>query len=508
MKILKKAMPVMAILFLLVFTFTSVNTGINLIKNNDITHAYVTLVNIAASEQDLNTPEVASQIAQAEDEITNGLYFKAIKELSSVEYAYGEGSYIEPYIVNNNKTSVEKKNFGFHMICGSICLLMAFFQFWPSFRQKFKRIHRVFGSIFIVSGVSLCVSVLFYLVWSGPETTYEALTGQVGLYTLTGVTLMSIGISIFYLFRRQYNKHMGWMTIALGSFLTAPFQRYDWLVLAAVDTGQTHAVNNGLVDAILYTQAYLVAYLVFLMNRHYSPIRKNYPPSLSLSEIKKYGIIALSALGSISVFYYYVFTQGMADSDLVLSIVNEKAFIKETAVIFNQGAMMPFMFAAFSALLMCLGALLVIKQQPLKRSTNYKHYLYVLAGAGLGCIEISWGLNIGYPTMLNSPGGGHYVLWGILHLGFSAAVLYASLKNKQSLLKEWITMLWIMSFFSVAIFWMAGGVSVLNVIPQHYVDSRHLSVLLAAGVSQVIFLLAMISAIYGERRKHSPTYYF
>jgi hypothetical protein len=159
---------------------------------------------------------------------------------------------------------------------------------------------------------------------------------------------------------------------------------------------------------------------------------------------------------------------------------------------------MPFMFAAFSSLIMGLGAFLVITPISSKQGTNYKHYFYVLAGVGLACIEINWGLNIGYPTMLNSPGGGHYVLWGVLHLGFSVAILYASLANKQSLLKEWITMLWIMSFFSVTIFWLAGGVSLLDVVPQHYVESRHLSVLLAGGVSQLIFLSAMLTAIYGK----------
>jgi hypothetical protein len=493
-----KIMAVIAILFLLGFTFISVNTGINLIKNNDIAHAYEALVNIAASDQDSDNAHISRQISQAETEIVNGLYFKAIRQLSSVEYAYGEGSYIEPYIVNNNKTAVEKKNFGFHMICGAICLMMGFFQFWPYFRRKFRKTHRVFGSIFIVSGVALCISVLFYLAWSGPETTYEALTGQVGLYTLSGVTLMSIGISIFYLFKRQYNKHMGWMSIALGSFLTAPFQRYNWLVLAAADTGQTHAVINGLVDGILYTQAYLMAYLIFFMNRHYSPIKKNHMPLSRMPDMKKNGVIVLSVLGAVSVFYHYVFTQGMADSSGVLSIINEIAFIKETEVIFNQGFMMPFMFAALSSLMMGLGAFLVITQPSLTRGRNYKYYLYVLAGAGLAGIEISWGLNIGYPTMLNSPGGGHYVLWGVLHLGFSAAVLYASLTNKESLLKEWITMLWILSFLSVAIFWMAGSISLFDVVPPHYVESRHMSVLLAGGVSELVFLLAMLSAIYGN----------
>jgi uncharacterized membrane protein len=498
MRIFSKAMTVITILFVLVYSLNSANTGINIIKNNDVTHAYDALVNIATSEHDLNTPQVVSQISQAESEITNGLYFKAIRELSSVEYAYGEGGYIEQYIVNNNKTAVEKKNFGFHIICGAICLIMGFFQFWPYFRRKFRTMHRVFGSVFIVSGLALCISVLFYLNWSGPETTYEALTGYAGLYVLTGVTLMSMGTSIFYLFKRQYNKHMGWMSITLGSFLTAIFQRYDWLVVAAMDTGQTHAVMNGLVDAILYTQAYVIAYLIFFMNRHYSPLRKNHTPLSRLSSMKKYGMIALSVLGSLSVFHYYVFTQGMADSSVVLSVINEAAFIKETAVIFNQESMLPFMFAVLSSLMMGLGAFLVITPQSLTQGAHYKHSLYSLAGAGLAAIEISWGLNIGYPTMLNSPGGGHYVLWGILHLGFSAAVLYASLTNKQSLLKEWITMLWIMSFFSVTIFWMSGGLSLFDVVPPHYVESRHLSVLLAGGASAVVFLLAMRSAIHGN----------
>jgi uncharacterized membrane protein len=498
---LKKTMPAIAILFLLGFSVISVNTGMNLMKGTDNTDAYEALVSIAASQQDVNNTQVESQVLQSESEIANGLYFKTIRELSSLEYAYGEESYIEPYIVNNSKTVTEKRNFGLHMICGAICLMLGAFQFWPYFRRKYRKMHRVFGSVFILSGVTLSISVWFYLIWSGPEKTYEGITGQAGLYTLSGIVLLSMGVSVFYLCKREYNKHMGWMSIAFGSFLTAPFQRYDWMVLAALDTGQTHAVINGLVDAVLYTQAYAVAYLIFFMNRHFSPIKKHFTPYAYDSEIKKYGLIIISALGSISVFYYYFLTKGMAESGAVLGIINEKAFIKETAVIFNQGSAIPLMFATLSTIIMCLGAYLFSTKDSLKQGVNPTLYLYVLAGVGLACIEISWGLQIGYPTMLNSPGGGHYVLWGILHLSFSAAVFYAHLANKQSLLKEWIMMLWVLSFFSVSIFWLASGLSVLNVVPQHYIESRHISVLLAGGASTFIFLLAMIFAIYGIATK-------
>jgi hypothetical protein len=508
---LKKILAALAILFLLGFSIITVDTGVNFIKGSDNSQAYETLVKIATpsdkQEGSLqNAEQIENHMVQAEAEITNSLYFKTIRKLSSVEYAYGQGSYIEQYIINNNKTLVEKRNFGLHMICGAICLLLGAFQFWPRFRRRYRKIHRVFGGIFIVSGVTLSISVWLYLIWSGPEKTYEGLTGQAGLYGLSCIVLLSMAISIFYLFKRDYNKHMGWMAIAFGSFLTAPFQRYDWMVLAVLDTGQSHAVINGLVDAVLYTQAYAVAYLLFFMNRHLSPI-KSTPQSLNVkanvytSTFKRYGLIALSTFGAISVFYYYVFTQGMADSNAVLQIIDEKAFIKETVVIFKQGFAAPLLFAVSSALIMCLGAYFIHKLNSVCRIGKPALYLFVLAGILLACIEISWGLQIGYPIMLNSPGGGHYVLWGILHLLFSSAVVYAYWANKQSLLKEWITMLWILSFLPVSVFCLATGVSVLNVVPQDYIDSRHLSVLLAAGASTFIFLLAMIAAIYGSATK-------
>jgi hypothetical protein len=106
-------MAVFAILFVLGFTLISLNTEIYLIKNDDITHAYETLVNIASSHQDLNNQDISFQISQAGTGIASDLYLRTIRKLFSVEYAYGDGSYIEPYIVNKNKTVIEKKKIWF-----------------------------------------------------------------------------------------------------------------------------------------------------------------------------------------------------------------------------------------------------------------------------------------------------------------------------------------------------------------------------------------------------------
>ena len=132
--------------------------------------------------------------------------------------------------------------------------------------------------------------------------------------------------------------------------------------------------------------------------------------------------------------------------------------------------------------------------------------MFLTASVVVSIIELYWGLDIGYPTMLNSPGGGYYVLWGLLHFIFSVMVLWAYVMKKTSLLKEWITMLWILSFFSVMIFWLAKVISLVYEVPPIYVEGRHLSVLLTGGVSELIFLCAMLYAIYGSATKERAIY--
>ncbi|MFD2176851.1 DUF2306 domain-containing protein [Veronia pacifica] len=470
--------------FMLVFGFIASMTGWNLVQLKDVTRA-----NEALYE---NTTPEEFDYSEIESEIVNPTLFKLFRLLSSSEWAYGVGSYLEAYIAHDLRSDFEKINLGFHMFCGSACLILGVFQFWPAFRRKHRKIHRVMGSIYALCALALGLSVWVYLIYAGMDGTYDQLVGNWGLYILSGTEMFALFMAFYALKKRQYAQHLGWMAITLGSFLTAPWQRYNWMMLAWMDTGHTHQVINGAVDTVLYTQAYLTAYFVMVANRQASPTNTAFVFE-GYSQVFKRNIMTITALGVLTMFMFYAFSEGNFSSDGYGKLVNTDLLTREREVLFGSGSILVSLFALLTVGMMLVSGYMIIAYRK-------HHSLAYLLGAmciAIAMIELTWSHEIGYPTVHLSSGGSHYFGWGILHLLFGSMIVFAAIRRYELLLTEWTVMTWVLSFMPVGALWLSPIFSFIDVIPHAYIEGGHTSVLLNGGVMQTLFLIAMVLAIYG-----------
>ncbi|RXJ71523.1 hypothetical protein CS022_20770 [Veronia nyctiphanis] len=342
--------------FMLVFGFIASMTGLNFIQLKDASSAHLVLAEKG------NKNAEGFDYEPVEEELANPTYFNLLREASDPEYAYGDGSYLDAYSAHDERSNFEKKNFGIHMIAGSACLILAVFQFWPSFRRKHKKIHRVMGVLYVTAAFTLGINVWIFLVNAGVETTWDQLVGNWGLYILSSTEMLAICIAGFFLLKRQYGAHMGWMAVSLGSFLTAPWQRYDWLMLAWLDTGQTFQVINGAVDTVLYTQAYFTAYWVIVMNRQSSPEKPRFSFE-GLSSGASRSILGVTLLAVVTTFVFYTGSNGLFDSELVGQSMNFSMFEKEQQVLFGDNTFLFPLFIILALGMTTLSAYMLLNYQ-------------------------------------------------------------------------------------------------------------------------------------------------
>ena len=471
-----------------IFSHVAVTTAISFITLKDSSHAHSIL-----SQNDSDAVPDVTYYETLERELANPTLFSIFRKLSSPDWAYGENSYLqEAYVVHDDRSDFEKKNFGIHMIFGAICLLTAFFQFWPYFRKRYRKIHRILGSMYIISAFGLGISVWIFLIKAGMETTYDGIVGNWGLYLLSGTEMVAVAMAIRGLLKKQYGLHLGWMAISLGSFLTAPFQRYIWFMIAYFNPEQPHKIANGAVDTSLFTIAYLAAYGVFVLNRHYSRDHAG-RVAPSNNRLRSWMICVATAVGVLTMWFTYGPTHTFADSAAFSSMINLEYLKTEVAVVLSSGVGL----ASYSLLVsasMVMGAMWM-----LNKSIHVRLLCALaLANIAMGVIEVLWGVRIGMPTEFLNTGGSHYLMWGTLHLLFGILLLVGLVKGLHGLTHEWVVMTWILSFLPVGTAILVHTAMPYLGVPTEYIEGGHSYVLLQGGSMQTLFLLAMLAAIYGR----------
>ncbi|RXJ71521.1 hypothetical protein CS022_20760 [Veronia nyctiphanis] len=477
-------------IFLLIFSFIAAKTGWNFIQLKDPSTAHQIL------EAQGKSGNEDFDYAPVEEELVNPTFFSLMRELSDPEYAYGEESYLEAYAGHDARSEFQKKNFGLHMIAGSACLITGFFQFWPAFRRKNRKIHRVMGVLYVISAFTLGISSWIYLGNAGFETTFDSLAGNWALYILSSTEMLAICIAGFFLLRRQYAAHMGWMAISLGAFLTAPWQRYDWLMLSWLDTGQTFAMINGVVNTVLFTQGYFTAYWVMVMNRQSSPLNKTYNFE-GFSLFAKTSVFSVTAIAVIATFVFYIGSNGIYGSELVGQSINFDLWDREQQIILADFSFLYPLFITLTLVMTTLSAYMML---------NYRLHdglAYLLGGVAIviGLIELNWGVKIGYPTQYLSSGGSHYIGWSFLHIVFGILLIAGRYLRWNLLQVEWTMILWVLSLSMASLPLIASVSSLFEVFPKIYVDGGQSAILIVGGIMQGLVIIAIAVATHGPATK-------
>lgn len=493
---MKKVIPVLLIICMTLFSMLAISIGVKLATENP--------------EKSIQSYEILNTKANAGDNLEHSLEKDQIpaKSLfgiyhtlsSSAKYAYGDGSYLEAYDAHSRRKGMEKISLYLHIILGGIILFTGCFQFWIWFRKRFKKLHRVFGIVYCVSAIGLGFFVLTYLSMAGIETTHEEYIGYLGLHILNVTTVIPVFISIYYLYKKEYTKHLGWMALSFGSILTAPTQRISWGILAYLDIGQTHAVSNSIVDTYLFASCYIVGYILFCWNRLSFPLQVK--DTIETKPYKRVIVYIFSILAVITVVFHYCFTNGMEDSELAQLVITSAVITQEKSIVYSN-SLVPFLYGICNSASLVLGAYLV----SVNNLRNKRYWLcFMVCVFVMACIEIFWGYKIGLPTTLHGVGGSYYMFWGIVHLFFVILLLYAAkYKEKEvaSFFQEWNGYLWILLFAAAARYWFIYIHAFLkDYIADVYIEKNHVHQFIVALPIAVLSIVALIISIYSSKRNY------
>lgn len=158
-----------------------------------------------------------------------------------------------------------------HILPAAWLSLSGLFQLMPKVRQRYPKIHRWNGRIFLVLGFSGAFTGL-YLTWIAGFR--HGVVGALGI-TLNGLLiLLAVYFTWLYALRRQFNLHQRWAIhtfILVNAVWSLRIYLMAWYMINQGPLGNTNTLE-GPTDIVLTFACYLVpmlvAELVFWAKRH------------------------------------------------------------------------------------------------------------------------------------------------------------------------------------------------------------------------------------------------
>lgn len=395
-----------------------------------------------------------------------------------------------------------------HNLLGGLCMLFGAFQFWPAFRQRYPRWHRGFGMVYMVAAQAGMIAAMAYMVMTPLEKMYDTLTFTVGLWFLAiGVTL-TLWMSIWHLWRREYAQHQAYMALNYGFLLTAPFTRINWAWAAGLFPDMSQYTSNYLATAVLIPGCILVGYALLCMNRWLQKGRTvpNPKPGIApdlqprIQATFSAAAMVLAALGIVTLMWNGLLYPGLENVALAQHLVPASVISHDSQVL-GQGLTLSRAIYAASAIAALLCAIPFLLKAFVKNAAP-KHGLdgWAIGLAAMaaisGSIMLVWGWQLGGPSKATLAGGISFMFNGVCAIGFALLLLKALIRKDSALIKEHgvFTFLAVLAF--PAFYWMLFGLN-LFAIPTVYIDGGHVYRL---SMYFGLFLMAagVVYAAYGE----------
>lgn len=400
-----------------------------------------------------------------------------------------------------------------HIFTGVACMLLGGWQFWPAFRKRFMRLHRVIGGIYIVT-VPISVLLSFaYLTVTAPHNLYTRLTAWVALWLFGTVALFSVAAAVHALRQRRIHEHMGYMALSFACMLVAPILRLNWVMLAwlfpHIDQETLSLVTMG----IMMPECLLIGYGLIQVNRQYERAMTRRTPSDLTRTVQQAFLRAMPlwyalAWGAllISVVHFGA-GLGMSSTDSAHKLVNTALLERESEVL-QAHPLMRNVFALSAGLALLLGLHLFNRMlnltpsqahaQPLRGAAKAVLALSLLAGTS--ATYLGWHIGLA-PAQQWLSGGTLYTTNGLLILAFSGLLAGSLAKGHQSMMKERLAFLLSLLPFAPLLLvnlWLLQWLP----IPADYIQQGQ-GYVLAAGACGVLMFAAMFHAVLGQAgREH------
>ncbi len=427
-------------------------------------------------------------------------WINLIAEIESSEYVHGSDSIMDTeqhfFAMDDTKRHVLST----HMMLGLVIMAAGFFQFWPAFRRKHRKAHRVLGVVYLLAGFSSMAMSGYYLLNTEIAKIYSQFVFYAGLWIMLATVVVGLSLASYAIVKRNIAVHLGWQAFAFGSFLTAPIQRLYWVGMAPLSDGASFNEMNMVMNVTLFAQAFLGGYLAFYLNRESSPVLKNAAPTgsdYSSSLVQRVSYVSFAAIWLLAL-WFYVLAPGFAGSDFMLQQAPASAAEWHDGIFTNA---LPLLFVGLLAVFMFLAArLLTATPAALAQMTLAPKWL-LATGLALAAVFFNWAWQLGMPSHSHSLAGVFYAGAAVLLLVFVLLSTRAAARQRFGKMKEW---LWFAAPLAaspgimVALLYV---INAINLVPEPYRQQGHGYQLAAGAALFVAVFIGHVLAIYSAETK-------
>lgn len=380
--------------------------------------------------------------------------------ISSSKYVYGEDSLMETEIYYHAMADSRRTVLSTHMMLGMVLMTTGFFQFWPAFRRRYRKAHRVTGVVYVIAAFASMTMSGIHLMNTGIANTYDTYAFHVGLWMMLVGVIFSITMAGIAIFRRKIAQHMGWQAVGFGFLLTAPFQRADWIMLAPFAGDLSFNEMNTAVNVILFVQVTLIAYTLFLLNRGSSPLRS---PQIALTPMSagsfRFGLAVLSITSLLGILSTFAFNS-LSDVALLQRMIPNQALVLLASEVKGFPMML---FALAIAVLMISSWTQLNNVRSVQTVNTLSNYAIYISATIAGLVSIVWAFHLGMPSHEHGVAGAGFFVLGLLLISFLGMFMRMQRKREWGKTVEWLqflmltaispaliaTSLWILDRFSL-----------------------------------------------------------
>jgi hypothetical protein len=398
-----------------------------------------------------------------------------------------------------------------HILVGSLCMLLGGLQFWPYFRKKYMKAHRMIGAIYIVTVPISIVASLIYLANTAPHHIYDHLVAWIALWIFGVLSLISIAMAVRALRARRIYEHQAWMALSFASLMVAPLLRWDWGILGLLFPSIDQETINLVTMGVMLPECLLIAYGLILVNRQYDRPMSKRPlqPIVSMaSQVYQRALPALYVAALLSLIInvgYYLIGDGLSSLRFAEQLIPTSLILHEKLIlsalpltkvvyVLAVGLALPLALYTFNALL----------QNPAHTPQASR---IGIAAAGLAAIGGAAALSIGWQMGIVSKnawlsGGTMYSVDGSLLVVFALFYLIAQQRKQIALMKEGLVFMLCLLPFSALYVLTLGAMRFLP-LPPDYVAAGQ-GFVIPVGFGGGLLFLALITVIYGQAtREHN-----
>lgn len=401
-----------------------------------------------------------------------------------------------------------------HVLTAAFCMLFGGLQFWPQFRKRFMRAHRLIGKIYLVTVPITVILSLVYLALTPPHHIYDHLVAWIALWVFGALALLSVTMAILALKARRIYEHQAWMALSFGSLLVAPMLRWDWVLLGRLFPTIDQQTLNLVTMGLMLPQCLLISYGLILINRQYQrPMSKRVIQPIAQKSTKLF-IRVLPALyaaaGIVLVFNVWFFLpgQGLGRVAFAQSLL-PAALIQQHQLALSHSPLITGLHVLSISMALLLGLysfkrLLTTSKDgadfiQVKRYAQTTGVLMTLAG--LSAIFIGHVFGLAAHNLWFS-GGTMYMVNGLVLAAFGLYLLASSRAGQLALMKESLLFSLCLAPFA-ALFFVTLWVISLLPMPLEYIHDGQ-GYVIPVGFGGGLLFIAVFYVIYGQAtREHN-----